>query len=139
MDGQGKVVDRPRAGQNLQINLRFSGDDPTRKSVRVSVAFATTRGVTLFICDSASAHKDSIKLSCNDIVRVKIPELPLSAGTYRLRLYLERSGIIEDWIKDDIEVQVGEGNFFDSGQNTPRSWEGQVVLVRNYWDVAAAN
>jgi lipopolysaccharide transport system ATP-binding protein len=44
-DGHGRITDRPRAGQSLEIRLGFSGDDPTRKTARVSVAFATSRGI----------------------------------------------------------------------------------------------
>src|SRR5262249_13327683 len=93
---------------------------------------------TLFMCDTASAHKDTMRIAGNDILSVNIPELPLSARNYRLRLYLERGGIMEDWIKDDVEIEVGDGDFFGSGQNTPPSWQGQVVLVRHSWDLAAA-
>jgi lipopolysaccharide transport system ATP-binding protein len=137
-DGRGRIIDRPRAGESLEIYLRFSGSDPTRKAARVAVAFATGRGVTLFICDTESAHQSNTKIGRDDSLRLKIPELPLSAGTYRLRLFLERGGIIEDWIKDDLEIEVGDGDFFGSGQNTPPSWQGQVVLVRHSWNFAGA-
>jgi hypothetical protein len=53
-----------------------------------------------------------------------------------MRLYLERSGIVEDWIRDDLEIEVADGDFFGSGQNTPEVWQGQVVLVRHSWDIA---
>jgi lipopolysaccharide transport system ATP-binding protein len=134
-DEHGSIIDRPRAGQTLEIYLLFAGPDPTRKVGRVSVVFATSRGVTLFICDTGSAHEGGMRIGSSDILSVKIPEFPLSAGTYRLRLYLERGGIIEDWIQNDLEIQVGDGKFFGSGQNTPLSWQGQVVLVRHSWDL----
>jgi lipopolysaccharide transport system ATP-binding protein len=44
-----RISYRPRAGQTLEISLHFSGNDPIRRSARVSVVFATSRGVTLFI------------------------------------------------------------------------------------------
>jgi lipopolysaccharide transport system ATP-binding protein len=131
-----EFIDRSSVGQPLEIYLRFSGSDTTRKAARVSVLFATSRGIALFICDTGSDHKRIMKVGCNDILRVKIPELPLSAGTYSLRLFLERGGIIEDWIKDDLEIEVGDVDFFGSGQNTPVGLEGQVVLVRHSWDFA---
>ena len=103
------------------------------------MVFATNRGITLFICDTESARKESMKIAANDVLGLTIPVLPLSAGTYRLRLYLERGGVIEDWIKDDLEIEVADGDFFGSGQNTPPSWQGQVVLVRHSWDVAQSD
>jgi lipopolysaccharide transport system ATP-binding protein len=138
-DGHGELIDRPRVGQRLEVRLRFSGSDPTRRAARVSVVFATNRGITLFICDTESAHKESVRIGGNDALRLTIPELPLSAGTYSLRLYLERAGVIEDWIKDDLEIEVADDDFFDSGQNTPTSWQGQVVLVRHRWEIACAD
>jgi lipopolysaccharide transport system ATP-binding protein len=136
VDGHGRIIERPRVGQALEIYLAFSGSDPTRRAARLGVAFATGRGDTLFVCDNESAHNDSLKIGCNDALRLIIPELPLSAGNYRLRLFLERGGVIEDWIKDNLEFEVGDGDFFGSGQNTPRGWEGHVVLVRHSWNLA---
>jgi len=72
-----------------------------------------------------------------DAVTLKIPEFPLSAGTYMLRLYLERGGVIEGWIKD-LELEVADADFFGSGQNTPPSWQGQLVLVRHSWSRSLA-
>jgi lipopolysaccharide transport system ATP-binding protein len=133
VDRHGKVIDRPRAGQTLEIRLSFSGSDSSRKAARVSVAFATNRGITLFICNNESAHQAIMRIGADDALRLQIPELPLSAGTYRLRLYLERGGVIEDWVKD-LELEVGDGDFFGSGQNTPPSWQGQLVLIRHSWE-----
>jgi lipopolysaccharide transport system ATP-binding protein len=73
-DGHGDLIDRPRPGQTLEICLRFSGSNPTRKAVRVGVTFATSHGVTLFVCDTESAHKKTMRICRNDILRVKIPE-----------------------------------------------------------------
>jgi hypothetical protein len=89
-DEHRNMIDRPRVGQTLVIYLWFSGSDTTRKAARVSVAFATNRGTTLFICNNESADKDIMGIGRDDTLQLKIPELPLSAGTYRLRLYLER-------------------------------------------------
>jgi lipopolysaccharide transport system ATP-binding protein len=113
------MIYRPRVGQTLTIYLRFSGSDATRKAARVSVAFSTNRGITLFFCDTGSARKDTIRIAADDVLRFTIPELPLSAGIYRLRLYLERGGIVEDWITDGVEIEVADGDFFGSGRNTP--------------------
>jgi lipopolysaccharide transport system ATP-binding protein len=137
-DGDGDIIDRPKAGQIFQIHIGFSGSDTTRKVARVSVVFATNRGVDLFICDTETAHKASIRIGRNDVLRVIIQELPLSAGTYRLRLYLERGGVIEDWINDALEIEVGDGDFFGSGRNAPLGHEGQIVLVHNSWDLISA-
>jgi lipopolysaccharide transport system ATP-binding protein len=135
-DGHGRITDRPKVGQTLEIYLGFSGSDPTHKIARASVAFATNRGATLFVCDSESAHSDGLAIGCNDALRLIIPDLPLSAGNYRLRLFLERGGIIEDWIKDDLELEVGDGDFFGSGRNTLEGWQSQVTLVRHSWGLA---
>jgi lipopolysaccharide transport system ATP-binding protein len=128
------IVYRPRVGETLSFYLRFSGSDATPKTARVSVAFCTNRGTTLFICDTRSARKDDIRIADGDVLKLTIPELPLSAGTYRLRFYLERGDTIEDWITDGVEIEVADGDFFGSGQNTPPSWHGQVTLVRHSWD-----
>jgi lipopolysaccharide transport system ATP-binding protein len=129
-----QIIERPKAGQTLQIRLQFSGTDADPKITLVGVAFATSSGNTLFICDNQSAHDSILKLGCHDALRLTIPELPLSAGTYALRLYLERGGIIDDFISDKLELEVANGDFFGSGQNTPVGWQGRLALVRHFWE-----
>jgi hypothetical protein len=119
--------------------LQFSGSDTSRKVGQVSVGFATAGGTTLFICNTELARKDSLRIARDDTVSLRIPELPLSAGLYRLGLYLERAGVIEDWIKDDLEIEVGDGDFFGSGRNTHVGSQGQVVLVRHSWDIVRSD
>jgi lipopolysaccharide transport system ATP-binding protein len=135
-DGHGRIIDRPKVGQTLEIYLGFSGSDTTRRTARLSVAFATGRGTTLFVCDSESVDNESLKIGCSDASRLIIPDLPLSAGNYKLRLFLERGGIVEDWIKDNLDLEVADGDFFGSGRNTPLGWEGQIVLVRHSWKLS---
>lgn len=137
-DEHGRMIDRPRVGRALTIYFWLSDGDPAPKAAQVSVVFSTGRGTTLFICNTGSASTDSIGIGGKDTLTLRIPELPLSAGTYRLRLYLERSGIIEDWITDGLEIEVADADFFGSGQNTPSTWQGQVVLVRHSWDFPRA-
>ena len=122
-DKQGQIIDRPKTGQTLAILVTFSKDS-TPKPARVSVAFATVSGTTLFACDTQTAGAQLIQIGSHDTLRLLIPELPLAAGTYQLRLFLERRGMIKDWIKYDLELEVDDADFFGSGRNTPKGWRG---------------
>ena len=46
-DGHGMIIDRPKSGQTLEIYLKLSGSDPTRRIARLGVSFATPLGLPL--------------------------------------------------------------------------------------------
>jgi lipopolysaccharide transport system ATP-binding protein len=122
-----------RVGQDLLIGLRFFGSDVVGISSRISVAFSTSLAGALFVCDTSCAHAGGFVICSGSAIQCLIPRLPLSAGIYRIGLFLERAGVIEDWIEQALTIEVHDGSFFGSGRNTPIGWEGQVVLVSHTW------
>ena len=134
LDGDGESIEYARVGQDLLIQLQFSGSDAVARSSRVSVTFLTSLGGGLFVCDTSCAQANSFMIAGGSAIQCLIRRLPLSAGSYLIGLFLERAGIIEDWIETAITMEVHDGNFFGSGRNTPTGWEGQVVLVPHIWN-----
>jgi hypothetical protein len=54
-------------------------------------------------------------------------------------LFLERQGVVEDWLQENLSFRVAEGNFFGVGRNMPFGWEGKTVLVENEWFPVTVN
>jgi lipopolysaccharide transport system ATP-binding protein len=135
LDRDGRQVEYARVAQDLLIQLEFSGSDVICRSSRVSVTFSTSLGGALFVCDTSCAHANSLGIASGSAIRCLIPRLPLSTGRYIIGLFLERAGVIDDWIEAAMTMEVHDGDFFGSGRNTPIGWEGQVALVPNSWSV----
>jgi hypothetical protein len=65
--------------------------------------------------------------------------LPLSAGRYKIELFLECNGIIEDWLVDHVPIDVADSSFFGTARNLPSGWEGRTVLVDHDWRRTCGN
>jgi lipopolysaccharide transport system ATP-binding protein len=133
LNAGGEIIDRPTVGEYLVIQLELSGTATTRRPARVSVNFASCRGENLFLCDTGAAYLKELQLGSGDIIRCVIPNLPLSEGFYQVGVFIERAGVVEDWLDGSLEMEVAPGDFFGSGRNCPRGWEGRVVLVNHHW------
>lgn len=131
-DYRSQPVSNPKTGSDLNIALEFSGSDPSPVPSRVSVGFSDAFGTPLFGCDNEAIGK-TLLLGAGDRIICRIPRLPLSGGRYLVDLFLERNGVIEDWLQESISIDVVDASFFGTGRNISRGWEGRTVLVANEW------
>jgi lipopolysaccharide transport system ATP-binding protein len=138
-DASGNQIDCAKVGQHLEICLEISGIDTKRRSARLGLSFSTATGALLFICATETIPGASFTVGGGDIVRTVIPNLPLGAGHYQLGLFLECNGVVDDWIVDELELQVMDGDFFGSGRNAPQGWDGRSVLVKHHWAIDRAD
>jgi hypothetical protein len=123
LNGQGQVINSAATGDLLRIQLETAGyRDGTPKPSRLGINFSTLLGTCLFVCATEVAYDGPFLVQDNDCIYCDILRLPLSAGRYRLSLFLEQGGIIKDWIQDGIELLVEDKDFFGCGRNVPRGW-----------------
>src|SRR5262249_166497 len=107
----------------------------TPRPARIGVSIATALGAPLFLCAAECTSSKPVWIGGRDIIRLTIPRLPLTAGVYLLSLFLERDGVIDDWLIDATSLQVEDGDFFGFGRNTSHGWEGKAVLVEHSWTI----
>jgi lipopolysaccharide transport system ATP-binding protein len=138
-DGDGRPVIRPRTGEELNIALEFEGSRTERRPARLSVDFYDALNNPLFICASEASHSEAFQIGAGDKTVCRIPRLPLSAGRYKIELFLERNGIIEDWLVDHVPIDVTDSSFFGTARNLPSGWEGRTVLVDHDWRRTCGN
>jgi lipopolysaccharide transport system ATP-binding protein len=132
-DRNGRSVINPRTGEELNIALEFEGCRSERRPARLSVDFYDALNVPMFLCASEASHKEAFQIGAGDRTVCRIPRLPLSAGRYKIELFLEQDGIIEDWLLDHVPVEVVDGSFFGTARNLPQGWEAKTVLVDHEW------
>jgi lipopolysaccharide transport system ATP-binding protein len=123
----------PGTGDELVIVLEFDASHTETRPARLSLSFHDTQDTPLFICDTEASGGEAFKIGAGDKAVCRIPRLPLSAGRYKINLFLEINGTIEDWLKDYVLVDVPGKSFFGTARNLPRGWEGKTVLVDNEW------
>jgi lipopolysaccharide transport system ATP-binding protein len=100
------------------------------KSCRFSVAIF--RGNTIFfVLSSDLVHKKHIEIHNDGYIDFEIESLPLSRGEYYLTVFLESYDGIEDWVDGAAKFEVEDGDFYGTGKNYPKGWDGKTVLVRH--------
>jgi lipopolysaccharide transport system ATP-binding protein len=133
LGNDGEIVDSAKVGERLCLSLELTGGDSRPLAARVGIRFSSMQGTPLFVCSSELFTE--LRLGGGDAVRCVVPRLPLSSGKYKLTFFLERGGVVEDWIEDGLDLFVEDGSFFGATKNTPRGHEGQLVLVEHSWSV----
>jgi hypothetical protein len=89
--------------------------------------------VPLFVCDSEVSLGEPLRIGAGDRIKCEIHRLPLSEGRYKIGLFLEIDGVIEDWLQEYVTIDVADGIFFGTSRNVARGWEAKTVLVENEW------
>ena len=132
-DRNGLPLASPRTGEELNIVLKFDGSRTERRSARIGIDFYDVRENLLFICANEMSHNEGFLIGAGDKIACRIPRLPLSAGRYKIGLYLERNGLVEDWLQEYLHFDVTDASFFGTPRNLPLGWEGKSVLVDHEW------
>ena len=132
-DRNGLPLASPRTGEELNIVLEFDGSRTERRPARIGINFCDALETTLFICANETSYHEGFLIGAGDKIACRIPRLPLSAGRYKIGLFLERNGVIEDWLRDYVLFDVTDGSFFGTARNLPLGWEGKTVLVDHEW------
>jgi lipopolysaccharide transport system ATP-binding protein len=133
LDRNGLTLPSPKTGEELNIVLEFEGSRTERRSARVGITFYNALETALFICAMETTLHEPLQIGAGDKTSCRVSRLPLSAGRYKIELFLERNGVIEDWVQDFVLIDVADGSFFGTARNLPQGWEGKTVLVDNEW------
>ena len=133
LNGEGLPVARATTGEELVILTEFDGSIVERRPCRLGITFYDVWDAPLFMCANEISVRGALHIGAGDRVICRIPRLPLSEGRYKISLFLERNGIIEDWLQDYIPIDVADGSFFGTVRNLPLGWEGKTVLVNHDW------
>jgi len=137
LDAKDRRITSATTGELLRIKLVTTGILPGA-ACRVSIGFSNLYGVALFICSTELTAQGTYFPADYKEIICEIPRLPLSAGRYLLSLFIEQNGMVNDWIEDGVELTVDDRDFFGSGKNVPRGWEGKTVLVDHSWHTPTA-
>jgi lipopolysaccharide transport system ATP-binding protein len=120
------------SGQKATLRLEiFNNTEETFKNVSVGVGIFTLTETMLVALKSDLLEKYYTINPGLNVISCVIDKIPLSKGTYKFNLILNKGPEILDWIKDAGFFEVESGIFFSSGK-TPAA-NNQTVLVMHNW------
>jgi lipopolysaccharide transport system ATP-binding protein len=137
MDSSRKTINSLVTAQSNYIRLTVKGAKDI-KDGRIGITFHNKYGEIVFNCASDASVTTPFKITDGSIMTCHIPKLPLSGGDYRMSLFLEREGVIEDFIRAAVPISVTDASFFGTSRNTPPGWEARTVLVVHSWTIGTA-
>ena len=113
----------------------------TFKRCKASVSVHAKHGVPYFLCSTDLSSNRQLDLSGNGYIDFVVPQMPLSGGTYHLAIFLESNGEILDWVDNAMQMDVINGDFYETGTGrvTPVGWEGVGVLVKHHWRLGSGS
>lgn len=128
----GNEVNHFRSGEKAQIELHYESKLTDDYSSRIifSITFKTNSEQPIVLCRSDLTGDKFNYLPSKGKVTCSIPKFPLAAGKYDVNLYAENNDGILDWIKSAAQIEVVDGDFFETGKKPPY---GNVTLVKHRW------
>jgi hypothetical protein len=103
---------------------------------RLGLSLHDKIGQPLFICSNEASNNNPIEVSGNVQFICEIKKFPITSGKYKISLFIEVEGIVEDWIESGINVEVQDGFFHETSKNTPDGWTEKTVLIDHVWKVS---
>jgi lipopolysaccharide transport system ATP-binding protein len=123
-------------GKPLKFELEIAGpENSVAARSSMSIVISNRYGEILIVCDTDASMSSSPLVGASTQCTCTVPDLPLSGSEYFYSLYLDRAGVIEDWIDVAGSFQVLDSPFFGTARNCAPGWEGKGVLVSQFWNV----
>ena len=120
-------------GEAGDLDLHYRAAGPLR-DVQVSVGFASQAGEGALILDSELSGSSIAEAPADGVLRCHLDRVPLLPGRYSLNLYVTVAGQIADWVRDAVQLEVADGDFYGSGRLPPPGYGS--VAVAHEWSVA---
>ena len=122
-----------RTGSNVSIDLVLSSQqvnhsvDPAYS--RIAIAFFNDSGASVVLSSEMLENVTVLTSKPIRYARFTLPKNPLTPGLYRVVLFLESLGVIQDWITEGVSIRVEAGDYYGSGRMCPVGYEGKAILV----------
>ena len=121
-----------RTGSSIAIEVDLvsaQGKFVDPDNSRIALGFFNDSGVSVVLSSEMLSDVERPLSGRPRLVRFTMPKNPLTPGRYQVILFLESSGIIQDWISEGLTIAVEAGDFYGSGKMCPAGYEGKAVLI----------
>lgn len=123
------------SGESCEIKLGYKMEKElsVTASILVGVGVYDIYGDCLFLCSNDLTNEISQGWLVSGEVTCRIHQLSLSAGLYKVNIYIAVNGEIGDWVVDAAGFEVQNSDFFGTGHLPPPS-HGRF-LVSHSWSM----
>jgi lipopolysaccharide transport system ATP-binding protein len=117
------------SGQEISIIVEYENLNNHFDGASLEIAISISRkGAHLITVLSNKYVNRQIKnISDKHSVKFKIDRFPLMTGAYSLNAVIRKTEIIQDWLKDAIDFEVENGDYYKTGLNMPESHPGVYI------------
>jgi len=125
-DQAGVPIGALACGHPARIVLSLAADLP-HSHVRISLTFRDLMEQKVMHLDSKLLRTRIGEVQAGCELVCQIPRVCLAPGRYRIELWLQSTGELEDWLPDAGWVDVIDGDFYDSGVALPAGYQQAVM------------
>jgi lipopolysaccharide transport system ATP-binding protein len=98
--------------------------------IRISLTFYDTLDQRIMHLDSKLLGADLPEAPTDGELVCEIPRVHLAPGRYRIELWLQSAGELQDWVSDAGRIDVIDGNFFGTGKALADGFQVAVMDFR---------
>jgi len=137
-DGKGNLLQQAVTGQDLRLRFHYiSSRELNRASVNIAFNVYNSQGQLLTNLNSRDVNNMEMAVGKKGYFECIWPHFNLRAGTYTCNLFCEVNNVIEDWIQSAFQINVEDGDFYNSGSLIDRT-QGDF-LVEYTWKAEVWN
>jgi lipopolysaccharide transport system ATP-binding protein len=130
------IIDTICVGETATLVAEYESNTPKPlKNVSVSISIFNNTGQHMITCWTRMTAQDFEQIASKGQFKAHIQKFPLMPGRYTMNLWCEANGIVVDWVREAMVIDVIEGDFFGTGQIGPRNRTG--VIVEHDWSYKA--
>ena len=124
----------PRCGSPLTVRIKCNALNDYR-SVKVSFVIRDPFERPILACPSYLTHDEFAMSRGNHCFELKIPKLPVTAGSYMAGLFIEASKDMLYGQRDAMRIEVEDADYYGNGRNLPAHLMGSATLCDHEWKI----
>lgn len=133
LDGDGNPIMEAVSGNEVTLRVSYSVADGKVLGGGI-VCLAVEKDLeNYFGLSTALVSKDELRLSGDGSIDFLVPAWPLSGGLYRMNVYVECGGEVQDHVDDAAFIQTIDGDYYGTGKVCPSEYWRKFVLVPHSW------
>jgi lipopolysaccharide transport system ATP-binding protein len=117
-------------GEDVKLEINFKVNVKGSYKCRFSISIEKDE-VPMILLDSYVVSGLYLNISDDGKIIFNLDRIPLSRGRYEVSLFVSSESEVFDWVRNVIDLEVEDGDFYGSGRLYPDGWDGKTVLV-NY-------
>lgn len=131
-DERGHAILRPVSGRGVEFRLHYEAPSGVvAGEVAASMGLYTMAGNPVSLLSNEFAGTMFRDVPARGFFRCRMESLPLAAGGYLANVMIRRNGMIEDWIRGAVSIDVDEGDFFGTGRGAPAG-HGAALIAQSW-------